>query len=480
MRALLLRFAAVRGALATRLTWRGGLCWLSIALLCSAVGSCATLPDVQQLGSTLTPATAPTVNGAHGPLSDNRALTLLRKRWPRNTLDLQAAAALEEAATGVPLIAGNKCTLLYDGPQTMAAMSAAIAAATDHINLETYIFEQDALGRQFADLLIDRQRHGVTVNILYDSVGTLDVPDSFFEHMRAAGIHLVGFNPVNPARLRGDDWRINNRDHRKLLIVDGKVAFTGGLNISGTYSRSSLFRSHSRPADAAQLGWRDTEVMVEGPAVAAFQWVFLRTWAGQDAADLPDAHYFPPPVRAGDKIVRVLASDPGGQFEIYKAYNLAIQQARRSIHLTSAYFVPDPQMVAALAAAARRGVDVRIVVPGKSDLGLVLYAGRASYDALLAAGVHIHAMKQAVLHAKTAVIDGTWSTVGSTNIDTRSFLHNSELNVVVLGDSFGAEMESAFREDLRDSIEITPEAWRARPLGERLREWLARIMAYWL
>ncbi|WP_229219897.1 cardiolipin synthase [Rugamonas fusca] len=453
---------------------------LALVLLCTTVGSCATLPDVQQLGSTLSPAATPSVSGAHGPLSDERTLTLLRKRWPNNTLDMRTAAALEEVATGVPLIAGNKCTLLYDGPQTMAAMSAAIAAATDHINLETYIFDQDALGRQFADQLIERQRHGITVNILYDSVGTLDVPQAFFERMRAAGIHLVAFNPVNPARLRGDDWRINHRDHRKLLIVDGKVAFTGGLNISGTYARSSLFRSHNPPASAGQLGWRDTEVMIEGPAVAAFQWVFLRTWAGQDAADLPDAHYFPPPARAGDKIVRVLASDPGGQFEIYKAYSLAIQQARRSIHLTSAYFVPDPQTVAALTAAARRGVDVRIVVPGKSDLGLVFYAGRSSYDDLLAAGVHLHAMKLAMLHAKTAVIDGNWSTVGSTNIDTRSFLHNSELNVVVLGDSFGAEMESAFREDLRDSIEITPQAWRARPLGERLREWLARIMAYWL
>jgi cardiolipin synthase A/B len=454
--------------------------WLSMALLCWTVGSCATLPDVKQLGSTLTPAATPSVSGVHGALSDSRTLALLRKRWPKGSLDLQAAAALEEAATGVPLIAGNKCTLLYDGPQTMAAMAAAIAAATDHINLETYIFEQDGLGRQFADLLIARQRQGITVNILYDSVGTLDVPQAFFERMRTAGIHLVAFNPVNPARLRGDDWRLNNRDHRKLLVVDGKVAFTGGLNISGTYSRSSLFRARRPPADTAQLGWRDTEVMVEGPAVAAFQWVFMRTWAGQDAADLRDAHYFPTLERAGDKIVRVLASDPGGHFEIYKAYSLAIQQARRSIHLTSAYFVPDRQTVAALAQAARRGVDVRIVVPGKSDLGLVLYAGRASYDELLDAGVHIHAMQLAMLHAKTAVIDGNWSTVGSTNIDTRSFLHNSELNVVVMGDSFGTEMENAFREDMSDSTEITAQAWRARPLGERLREWLARIMAYWL
>ena len=454
--------------------------WLPITLTCWALCACASLPDLGAAPATPTAGAMPSVSGAHGVLSEERARALLARRWPKATLDQKAQAALEEEVTGVPLIAGNKATLLFDGPQTMAEMQKAIAAARNNINLETYIFDQDPLGLQFADLLIAKQRAGVTVNIIYDSVGTLGVPQEFFERMRAAGIRLLAFNPVNPAKLHGEAWKVNSRDHRKLLIVDGKVAFTGGINISDTYAKSSLFRSKSKPTEPSQVGWRDTHIKVEGPAVAAFQWSFVRHWAGQDQDDLPEADYFPQPVIAGDKLMRVLASDPGGQFEIFKAYNLAIQQAKKSIHLTSAYFVPDRQTVDALKGAAQRGVEVSIVLPGVSDSGLVFHAGHAFYDELLAAGVKIFQLKLAVLHAKTAVIDGVWATVGSTNIDTRSFLHNSELNVIVLGEAFGNEMERAFQEDLRDSQRVTLEQWRDRPLGKRVKEWAARFMNYWL
>lgn len=455
--------------------------WLSPALMCwGLLGACASLPDVTAMSGKLDPATTPSVQGVNGAIGEARTRALLAKRWPKGSLDLQAQAALEEAATGVPLIAGNKCTLLFDGPQTMAEMLKAINGARSSINLETYIFDQDELGLKFADALIEKQQQGVMVNILYDSVGTIGVPAAFFERMRKAGIRLVEFNPVNPAKLSGESWKLNNRDHRKVLIVDGATAFTGGINISATYAKSSLFRSSARPTDKSQVGWRDTHIKIEGPAVQAFQWLFVRQWATQDKDDLPAADYFPKPVIAGDKVVRVLGSEPGGKFEIYKAYNLAIQEAKKSIHITSAYFVPDRQTVDALMAAARRGVDVKIVLPGVSDSGLVFYAGHAFYDDLLDSGVQIHQLKLAVLHAKTAVIDGNWSTVGSTNIDTRSFLHNSELNVVVMGEVFGTEMEKAFQEDLRDSVRITPEAWHHRPWADRLREFAARFMNYWL
>ncbi|WP_017876720.1 cardiolipin synthase [Janthinobacterium sp. CG_S6] len=436
---------------------------------------------MSKLSATLEPAAVPSVTtGKGGTLPANSTRALLAKRWAKSGADLQTLAALEEAATGVPLVKGNQVTLLFDGPQTMAEMLKAINAAKNNINLETYIFDQDALGLRFADALIEKQRAGVTVNIIYDSVGTLGVPQTFFERMRAAGIRLVAFNPVNPTKLRGDAWKINNRDHRKVLIVDGKTAFTGGINISDTYAKSSLFRSKSKPTEQSQVGWRDTHVKVQGPAVATFQWLFIKAWTGQDAADLPEADYFPLLPEVGERLVRVIASEPGGGFEIYKAYILAIQQARRSIHITSAYFVPDQQTVAALCGAAGRGVDVKVVLPGVSDSGLVFHAGHALYDQLLGCGVRIHHLQLAVLHAKTAVIDGAWSTVGSTNIDMRSFMHNSELNVVVLGDSFGREMENAFLEDLRDSVEITQESWAARPLAERMKEWAARFMNYWL
>ncbi|MDC8760044.1 cardiolipin synthase [Janthinobacterium fluminis] len=448
---------------------------------CWMLAACSTLPDVQQLRATLDPPAVPSItSGKGGTLPPRHARAPLARRWARSGVDLAAMAALEEAVTGVPLIKGNEVTLLFDGPQTMAEMLKAIAEAKNHINLETYIFDQDELGLKFADALIEKQRAGVAVNIIYDSVGTLGVPQAFFERMRAAGIHLVAFNPVNPAKVRGDAWKINNRDHRKILIVDGKLAFTGGINISATYAKSSLFRSKSKPTDQSQVGWRDTHVKIDGPAVAAFQWLFIRAWSQQDAAELPDASYFPPLAEVGKRLVRVIASEPGGGFEIYKAYILAIQEAKRSIHITSAYFVPDQQTAAALCGAARRGVDVQVVLPGVSDSGLVFHAGHALYDELLACGVRIFHLQLAVLHAKTAVIDGAWSTVGSTNIDMRSFLHNSELNVVVLGDSFGREMENAFQEDLRDSLEITREKWAARPFADRLKEWAARFMNYWL
>lgn len=454
--------------------------WLATLMTCWSLLACASLPTVEaDTAKAQAPAKAQ-IQGADGKLPASASTSLLKKRWARGALDLAQQAKLEEAATGVPLIAGNKVQLLFDGPATMKEMMAAIAAAKNHINFETYIFDEDELGNQFADLLIEKQRQGVTVNIIYDSVGTIGVPQKFFDRMREGGIKLVAFNPVNPAKVRGNGWKVNNRDHRKILIVDGKVAFTGGINISDTYSKSSPFRSKSKPTHESQVGWRDTHVKIEGPAVAAFQWLFIQAWTDQDVDDLRDADYFPEPVVAGDRIVRVLGSKPGGKFEIFKAYLLAMQEARKSIHITMAYFVPDEQTLAALVDAAKRGVDVSLVLPSVSDSGLVFHAGRAFYDELLEAGVKIYELKLAVLHSKTAVIDGVWSTVGSTNLDTRSFLHNSEVSVIVMGAGFGEEMERAFREDVRNSAQVTKESWRKRPWSMRVKEWSARFMDYWL
>ncbi len=454
--------------------------WLALMLAGWCLVACASLPAVDPDKTRAEATAVPAVKSANGTLSDSRSKALLAKRWSKGTLDLKAQAALEEAATGVPLIAGNQVKLLFDGPVTMAEMMKAIEGARNNINFETYIFDQDELGDKFADLLIAKQKAGVTVNIIYDSVGTLMVPQAFFDRMRAAGIHLVAYNPVNPAKVRGNGWKVNNRDHRKMLIVDGRTGFTGGINISDTYSKSSPFRSKSKPRNAKDVGWRDTHVRIEGPAVHAMQWLFIRHWTEQDADDLREADYFPTPVIAGDKLMRVLGSEPGGQYEIYKAMLLAIQEAKKSIHITCAYFVPDEQTLQALTDAAKRGVQVKIVLPSVSDSGMVFHAGRAFYDRLLAAGVQIFELKLAVLHAKTMVIDGVWSTVGSANMDRRSFQHNAEVNVIVLGDSFGKEMESAFRDDLKNSKVVTLEAWRDRPVVTRMKEWASKVWDYWL
>ena len=468
--------------------------WLAFILAGWTLLACASLPEVDADQAKARAATVPQVITAKGKLPRQTTEQLLKKRWAKSTLDLKAQAALEESATGVPLIAGNKVQLLFDGPQTMAEMMKAIAAARDHINFETYIFDQDELGMKFADLLIQKQREGVVVNVIYDSVGTIGVPQEFFDRMKEGGVKLLAFNPVNPAKARGNGWKLNARDHRKMLIVDGKVGFTGGINISDTYSKSSPFRGGSggvgsgagggsgpgREKGENDVGWRDTHVRIEGPAVQAMQWLFVQAWIEQDADDLRDAKYFSQVAPSGDKVVRVLGSRPEGHFEIYKALLLAMQEAKKSIHITCAYFVPDDQTLEALTDAARRGVDVQLVLPSVSDSGLVFHAGRAFYQPLLEAGVKIYELKLSVLHAKTVVIDGVWSTVGSTNLDRRSFLHNSEVNVIVMGDVFGLEMEKAFKEDLHNSREITLVEWNKRPISTRLKEWLARVWDYWL
>lgn len=457
---------------------------LQTVLLACSVGlaSCASLPEVSASNDAVAARTLPTVETAKGKLARKQAAELLARRWARATPDMKALALLEEAATGVPLIAGNKVTLLFDGPATMKEMMAAVSAARSTVNLETYIFDQDPIGMQFADLLIEKRKQGVIVNLMYDSVGAMGTPDEFFKRMKDAGINVLAFNPVNPAKRIGK-WELNNRDHRKLMVVDGNTAFTGGINISSTYANSSLFRSKRKPStdgDDKKIGWRDTHIKIEGPAVAALQWHFINAWVDQDAGELAEANYFPPLAPVGDKIVRVLATDPDRDSEIYKSFILAIQEAKTSVHITSAYFVPDQQFIDALVSAARRGVDVKLVLPGVSDHGLVMHAGRAFYEKLLSNGVQIFQLQVAVLHAKTAVIDGTWSTVGSANIDRRSFLHNYELNVVVLDAAFGRDMESAFAEDLRDSKEVTLDEWRRRPWSDRIKEWASRLTEYWI
>jgi len=448
-----------------------------MVLICVVSGGCTVMPEVRYLQNSVARADLPTVTGSKGTLGKSASRALLTSHWKNSYLDVKALAVLEEAVTGNPLIAGNKVTLLYDGPQTMAAMIAAINAAKDHINLETYIFDQDAVGLAFADLLMARQRAGIQVHVIYDAVGTIGTPQAFFDRMRDAGIHLVAFNPVNPLQSQSA-WSPNHRDHRKILVVDGLIGFTGGVNISSTYANSSLFRSKGRINTA--IGWRDTHLRIEGPAVAALQWEFLGSWGRQRAIPLSDSNFFPPQPTAGDQLVRVLASAPDGDQDIYAAYVLAIESAEKSVHMTCAYFVPDVQILRALQAAARRGVDVKIILPGVMESGLVYYAGRSFYAEMLSSGIKVYQLQIAVLHAKTAVVDGLWSTVGSTNIDMRSFLHNYELNAVVMDKAFGDAMESAFEEDLHQSVEMTAPQWEQRPLTDHLKEWVARRLEFWL
>lgn len=464
-----------------------GRTWSVITFIVSIVVACATLPDVSYLRAPHAAAAAsdPTIINARGELTESKKQALL------NTLEAKAGAsdiltrhvAAEEAISGAPLVTGNKVTLLDDGPLTMHAMMSAIRAARDHINLETYIFEDDEVGGALANLLIEKQAAGVRVNVIYDSVGTIDTPREFFARLRAAGISAVEFNPVNPLHAEGD-WELNQRDHRKLLVVDGRIAFTGGVNISKVYGKSSFLKSRRQqppPKNPKDAVWRDTHMQIEGPVVAEFQKLFLETWQRKTGAAPADARYFPPLSAQGKALVRAIGSTPDhADYTIYKTYVSALANADKTVHLTTAYFVPDKQIVQAMLDAARRGVDVSIVFPSFTDVGMILYAGRAYYDQLLAAGIKVYERKDAMLHAKTAVIDGVWSTIGSTNLDMRSFLHNDEINAVVLDTAFADRMEALFQRDLSESSEITQQQWRERGIAERFKEWAVHLFAYWL
>jgi cardiolipin synthase A/B len=243
-------------------------------------------------------------------------------------------------------------------------------------------------------------------------------------------------------------------------------------------SVGSALAERPRPRDP---GWRDTNLRISGPAVSRLQRHFLATWERQAGSPPARRNWFPDMKPAGTHLVRIVASGPGDELPaIYAAYIAAIGSAEKTVHLTMAYFVPDPQTLDALKEAAGRGVEVRLVLPSYTDFWAVFHAGRSHYQDLLDAGVRIYERQQALLHSKTAVIDGVWSTVGSSNLDWRSFLHNYEVNAVVLGPRFGGQMEEMFARDLQSSEEVTPEAWRRRPAGVRLKEWIARMWEYWL
>lgn len=467
-------------------------CFVLAALvgLCS-VSACSTLPEPDDVLATA-PA-RPQLESARGPLSPEQSKAVLAKLAARapNTGIFERHLAIEEAVVGSPLTVGNQATLLQDGPATYTAMFAAIEAARDHINLQTYILDDDEVGRRFADALIAKQKKGVQVNVIHDSVGTLFTPKEFFKRMTDVGIKVLEFNPVNPKNAR-KGWEINQRDHRKLLIVDGKVAFLGGINISSVYSSGSFSRSGGSGSSGSSgsggvapgkdgHAWRDTHVRLQGPVVAELQRLFLNTWKKQKGAPLPERQYFTPLQHVGNQVVRAIGSSPDEPYSlIYATLLSAIGSAETSVHITMAYFAPDPQLLAALEAAARRGVDVTLILPSQTDAWLIFHAGRRFYTQLLKAGVKLYERRGVILHAKTAVIDGVWATVGSTNLDWRSFLHNDELNAVVLGADFGQQMEAMFQKDLEASQPVTLKQWKKRPFKDRLKETFAGIWEYWL
>jgi cardiolipin synthase len=456
---------------------------VAVALLLTLLVGCSSIPTMVP-DMALRPSRAVQLEGAHGALSPKQSKEILAKlkKDGDDTNIFDKHLALESEIVGSPLVVGNKVELLIDGPTTYNAMFAAIEAAKDHINMETFIIENDEVGQRFIELLVNKQRSGVQVNLIYDSVGSLNTPAAFFTPLIESGGKVLEFNPVNPLNAR-KTWQVTQRDHRKLLIVDGKTAFVGGINISSVYSRGSHGGGSfgkSKP-DKDKQPWRDTHLRMAGPIAGEFQKLFLATWFQQQGAPLEIKSYFPELSTQGNNVVRAIGSSPEESYSlIFSTLLSAINSAETNIFLTNAYFVPDPQMLAALKNAVKRGVDVRLLLPEKTDSFLVLNASRSYYDELLSADIKIFERQDALLHAKTVVIDGVWSTIGSTNLDWRSFVNNQEINAVILGQDFGAQMQVLFDKDLESSKQITLESWRKRALSARIKERAARLWARWL
>ena len=448
--------------------------------LCIAIGglaACASVPQIDQnVGLPSGTAPKPEIIGARGPLTAQQSKALLDRisTEPGDAGVLQRHLAIEQAVAEGPLIAGNRTQLLRDGPATFRAMFSAIQGATDHINLEYFIFEDvESDGVMLGDLLVAKREAGVAVNVIYDSFGSSSTPDAFIDRLRKAGVNVVDYNPVNPLESTAGWYSPNDRDHRKILIADGATAIIGGVNISTTYQSNPLGKSGAAKSASMDM-WRDTDLKIEGPAVAQLQTLFLDHWNKQKGPPIGVANMFPMVPAKGTAVARVLGSTPDKSIPRYYVTLLsAMRNAEKSIKITAAYFVPTAQEMEDLTGAARRGVDVRLILPDISDSGLSIAVGHSHYTELLEAGVKIYETHDLVLHSKTVVIDGVWSMIGSSNFDHRSVIFNDEVDAVVLGTETATELEAMFDDDQQGAKAIGLKAWKDRSFLQKMKEMFA-------
>jgi cardiolipin synthase len=366
---------------------------------------------------------------------------------------------------GPPLVEGNKVEVLLNGDQIFPAMLKAIREAKKTITFETYIYWSESIGREFAAALAERARAGVKVHLMLDYIGSLKMDEASIADLRRAGVQLQRYHKPAWWKLA----RLNNRTHRKLLIVDGRIGFTGGVGIADKWRGNGQDENH----------WRDTHFRVEGPVVGQMQAVFNDNWTKATGVVLDGEDYFPALKPVGDLPAQMFSSSiTGGGESMHLMYLMAITAARHTIHLSNSYFVPDDLAVKALIAAAKRGVDVRIITPGKIiDSDIVRAASRDRWGKLLAAGVKMAEYQPTMYHVKALVVDSLLVSVGSTNFDNRSFTLNDEANLNVLDADFARQQETVFENDWRRALPVSLRQWEDRPLFDKAAGKLADLVS---
>ncbi|MEA2164557.1 MAG: hypothetical protein QOK37_2684 [Thermoanaerobaculia bacterium] len=397
-------------------------------------------------------------------------LPIIRRRLPvryhmKHQFGVRDRAFLQtmHALTGAPLSEGNLVTILKNGNQFFPSMLSAIRGAKRTINLEFYIYWDGEIGRKFAEALAERARAGVEIKIILDAVGSAQMSQSLIDFMHRNGIDLEWYHPLRWYTLSS----FNHRTHRKLLIVDGLIGFSGGVGIADNWLGDADSKEH----------WRDTVARVEGPVVTQMQFAFMDNWIKSRGELLTGLDYFPELPRTGTQLTQVLKSSPTeGSSMVKLLYIISIVSAAKSIYISNAYFVPDKDTLRALEGAVRRGVDVRVIVPGEeSDVPIARQASRWHYELLLRRGIRIFEYQPTMMHAKTMVVDGVWTTIGSSNFDDRSFRLNDEVNINVFDDGTAAQMEAMFHDDLTKCEEITLRKWFRRGWLDKLKEKVAEL-----
>lgn len=388
------------------------------------------------------------------------------KRVPEAKSDVRDPQFRRELSTifGPALLDGNRIDQLENGVEIFPAMLAAIRAAKETINFETYSYWQGDIAREFADALAERARADVEVNVILDWAGSLPMDDKLVELMEQSGVRVAIYRPLAWYQID----RFNHRTHRRILVVDGRVGFTGGVGIAEEWTGDAHDGEH----------YRDRHFRLEGPVVAQLQAAFNENWQKCRGEILVGERYYPPLQQAGDLVAQIVTSAPGtGNERARQLHLLALAAARESVIIGTPYFVPDPLVLEALLAAAERGVAIKVLVPGRStDSYAARFASRRQWGEMLRSGVEIYEYSRTLYHCKLLIVDGYWTLVGSTNFDSRSFRLNDEINLSVLSDSFARRQRRAFDTDLRPAKRIDYATWADRPLHHRFLESIALVV----